>query len=117
MKAPAGAPGLVDVVVTVDGMSATKTNGYFYTSTKGRVIGAISSKGISLAMYRGGTTQALVTSTSGAGCPATSLAMWVIDAGKFIGYIAGAPAIVNSDWEKKFTTSIPANTPVIVRCG
>ncbi len=117
LKVPAGTPGLADVVVTVDGMSATKTGAYFYTSTKGKVVGAISSKGISLAMYGGGTTQALVTSTTSAGCPATSLAMWVIDAGKFIGYIAGAPAIVNADWEKKFPASIPANTPVIVRCG
>lgn len=81
------------------------------------MLGAISSKGISLVMFGGGTTQALVASTTGAGCTAASMAMWVIDAGKFIGYIAGAPAIVNADWEKKFTTGIPASTPVIIRCG
>lgn len=117
VKTPAGAPGTVEVVVTVDGLTASKLDGYIYTSVKGKVVGAVSTKGISLAMFGGGTTQALVASTTSAGCSATALAMWVIDAGKFIGYISGAPAIVNADWEKKFTTSIPANTPVIVRCG
>ncbi len=117
VRAPAGAPGTVEVVVTIDGLTASKADGFIYTSTKGKVVGAISAKGISLAMFGGGTTQALVTSTTAAGCPATALAMWVIDTGKFIGYISGAPAIVNADWTKKFTTSIPANTPVIVRCG
>ncbi len=117
MKAPAGASGFVDVVVTVDGLTATKVSGYFYSTAKGKVLGAISSKGISLAMFGGGTTQALVASTTGAGCTATSLAMWVIEAGKFVGYIGGAPAIVNADWEKKFAAGIPANTPVIIRCG
>jgi hypothetical protein len=117
VKAPAGAPGTVEVVVTVEGLTASKLDGFTYTSAKGKVVGAISTKGISLAMFGGGTTQALVTSTTGAGCSSTALAMWVIEAGKFIGYISGAPAMVNADWEKKFATNIPANTPVIVRCG
>ncbi|MBM4410618.1 MAG: hypothetical protein FJ037_04715 [Chloroflexi bacterium] len=54
---------------------------------------------------------------AGAGCSATALTLFVLDAGKFIGYIAGAPAAVNADWEKKFATGIPANTAVIIRCG
>lgn len=117
VKVPAGSPGFVEVVVTVDGLTGTKPDAYLYTSAKGKVFGAISSKGISLAMFGGGTTQALVTSTAGAGCAATALGMWVIDATKFIGYIVGAPAMVNADWEKKFATGIPANTAIIVRCG
>ena len=117
MKAPAGAAGFVDVVVTVEGLIATKASGYFYSTAKGKVLGAIAAKRISLAMFGGGTTQAIVTSTTGAGCTAPSMAMWVIEVGKFVGYIGGAPAIVNADWEKKFATGIPANTPVIIRCG
>lgn len=117
VKVPAGAPGFVEIVVTVDGLTARKVDGFLYTTAKGKLFGAVAPKGISLAVWGGGTTQALVTSTTATGCAATALAMWVVDAGKFVGYIAGAPAIVNSDWDKKFTTTIPAKTAVIVRCG
>lgn len=115
-KIPAGT-GVAEVVVTVDGLSASKADGFTYISTKGKLTGSLATKGVSLALWGGGTTQALVTSTAAAGCPATALGMWVIDAGKFIGYIVGAPAIVNADWDKKFATTIPAATPIIVRCG
>jgi hypothetical protein len=115
-KIPAGT-GVAEVVVTVDGLSASKADGFTYVSTKGKLTGSLATKGVSLALWGGGTTQALVTSTAAAGCPATALGMWVIDAGKFIGYIVGAPAIVNADWDKKFATTIPASTPIIVRCG
>ncbi len=101
----------------VDGLTASKAEGFIYTSAKGKVVGAISATSIFLAMFGGGATQTLVTSTTAAGCSAIARAMWVIDAGKFIGYISGAPVIVNADWAKKLATSIPANTPVIVRCG
>ncbi len=117
VKTPAGAPGAVEVVVTAGALSGSKAEGYTYTSTKGKVTGAVASTGVSLAMFGGGTTQALITNTKTAGCSAVSLTLWVIDAGKFLGYIAGAPAVVNADWDKKFTAGIPANTPVIVRCG
>lgn len=117
VKAPAGAPGAVEVVVTVGGLTGAKAEGYTYTSTKGKVTGAIASTGISLAMYGGGATQTLIANTKGAGCSAASMSFFILDAGKFIGYIAGAPAIVNADWEKKFTAGIPAGTPVVVRCG
>ncbi len=117
VKAPAGTPGVVEVVVTVAGLAGTKAEGYTYTSTKGKVTGAVASSGVSIAMFGGGTTQTLIANTKGAGCSAASMTLFIIDAGKFLGYIAGAPAIVNGDWEKKFTTGIPASTPVIVRCG
>ncbi|RJQ07198.1 MAG: hypothetical protein C4558_10105 [Dehalococcoidia bacterium] len=117
VKTPAGAPGAVEVVVTASGLSVSKAEGYTYTSTKGKVIGPVASTGVSLAMFGGGTTPALITSTKGAGCSAAALTLFVLDAGKFLGYIAGAPATVNADWEKKFATGIPANTAVIIRCG
>lgn len=117
VKAPPGSPGPVEVVVTASGLSVSKAEGYAYTSTKGKVIGPVASTGVSLAMFGGGTTPALITSTKGAGCSATALTLFVLDAGKFLGYIAGAPAAVNADWEKKFATGIPANTAVIIRCG
>lgn len=117
VKVPAGAPGLAEIAVTVDGLTARKVDAFLYTSTKGKLSGSVAPKGISLAIWGGGTTQALVTSTTATGCAPAGLAMWVIDAGKFIGYIAGAPAIVNADWDKKFATTVPAKTAVIVRCG
>ena len=116
VKSPAGAPAAVEVIVTAGGLAGAKAEGYLYTSAKGKVIGAIAATGVSLAKFGGGTTQTLIANTKSAGCVAVAT-LWVLDAGKFIGYIAGAPALVNADWEKKFTAGIPANTPVIVRCG
>ncbi len=103
--------------MTASGLSASKAAGYTYTSAKGKVVGPVAPAGVSLAMFGGGTTPALITSTKGAGCSATALTIFVLDAGNFVGYIAGAPATVNADWEKKFATGIPANAAVIIRCG
>jgi hypothetical protein len=117
VKPPPGAPGAAEVAVTTSGLTGAKAEGYTYTSAKGKVVGSVAASGVSLAMFGGGTTETLAANTKAAGCTATALTLWVVDAGKFLGFIVGAPAIVNADWEKKFTAGIPANTAVIIRCG
>ena len=73
------------------------------------------SGGFGLAVWGGGSLSALTGSAAGGGC--TALAVWVArSGGELVGYVFGAPAIVNTAFSAAYSGSLPANLPVIVVC-
>lgn len=75
-----------------------------------------SAGGFGLAVWSGGPIDRLPPVTAQRGC--TLRAVWVTSGGDFIGYVYGAPNIVNAGWSALYPdNSLPANTAVIVVCA
>ena len=82
----------------------------------GTVSVRIPATGIGLTVFAGGTNEQLA---SGSGCASiASAAFWAGDgAGGFLTYVPGTSvAAVSAAWNARFSTGIPANTPIIGRC-
>jgi hypothetical protein len=93
---------------------------FFYGATTGSITaGSIPTTGFGLIVFSGGTTESLVATATAAGC--TSIAQMSFFAadgnGAFVAYIASAPPFVNGGWLTLFAGGIPANQPLIARCG
>jgi hypothetical protein len=72
--------------------------------------------GFSLAVWSGGPIDRMPPVTAQRGC--TLRAVWVTSGGDFVGYVYGAPNIVNAGWNVLYPdNSLPANTAVIVVCA
>ncbi len=115
---PAAGPALV-VVSNAGGAGAALPGGYTYTSgTAPAPTGSTTTfpPGSSgLFVFGGGSNQALVTAT---GCPAGRLVLWATNPqGQWVGYIPGAPAVINLTWDALFPNGIPAGTAVYVKCS
>lgn len=84
-------------------------------ATRGRILGgSVAPSGISLIVFGGGSTEELHAS---AGCASPSVTYWATVDGVFVGYVPGAPAVVNTRWQQAFPAEIPAHQPLLVRCG
>lgn len=72
--------------------------------------------GIALAVWGGGPTSTLQSAIGARGC--TLQGMWYLDQQSqvFVTFVPGAPSVVNSAWNARFTSDIAANTPLIVSC-
>jgi uncharacterized protein YkwD len=71
--------------------------------------------GIGLAVWGGGTPQTLADAANSQGC--TALAVWVARSnGELVGFVFGAPGVVNTGFLAVYPGSLPASTPVIVIC-
>lgn len=112
--APAAATPTPRATSTPRGTTPTPTP-TVVAAQRGRIVsGVVQSQGISLVMFGGGTNAELVT---GAACGSTSATFWVTVAGRFVGYIPAAQVPqVNAEWDATFPTSIPASTPMLIRC-
>lgn len=72
--------------------------------------------GFSLAVWSGGPIDRIPPITAARGC--TLRAVWVTSGGDFVGYVYGAPAVVNAGWSGLYPdNSLAANTAVIVVCA
>ncbi|MFA7297042.1 MAG: hypothetical protein WC211_07655 [Dehalococcoidia bacterium] len=72
--------------------------------------------GFSLAVWSGGPIDRMPPVTAQRGC--TLRAVWVTSGGDFVGYVYGAPNIVNAAWNALYPdNSLAANTAVIVVCA
>ena len=72
--------------------------------------------GFSLAVWSGGPIDRMPPVTAQRGC--TLRAVWVTSGGDFVGYVYGAPNIVNVAWNALHPdNSLPANTAVVVVCA
>jgi len=79
------------------------------------VSGSVAPQGISLVVFGGGTSEELVLA---GGCTDPGATYWVTSDGRLIGYLPTAPfGAVNAGWQALFSAGLPANTPVLVRCG
>lgn len=64
----------------------------------------------------GGAVDGMLPLAAQRGC--TLRAVWTTPSGTFIGYIFGAPAVVNAQWNATYPGNLlSANSPVIVICG
>lgn len=69
-----------------------------------------------LVVSGGGSAHALVAAAAEGGCPVASL--WAnADGSGFIGYLAGAPDFVNTNWLARFPTGVPSGEALIMVCG
>lgn len=78
--------------------------------------GSVPTSGIGLAVWSGGAVDGMLPLAAQRGC--TLRAVWTTPSGTFIGYIFGAPAVVNAQWNATYPGNLlSANSPVIVICG
>lgn len=73
--------------------------------------------GLGLVVWSGGATADLVSSATTQGCHVRSL--WVTSTeGRFVGYIVGAPGVVNRGWETRYPGGeISGPAPMMVLCN
>lgn len=72
--------------------------------------------GFGMAVWSGGLTSAIATAAEAGGCHLS--AVWVSqDDGGLLGFVFGAPDIVNRAWLDRFPGDVPGGTPVITACG
>jgi glucose/arabinose dehydrogenase len=87
-------------------------------SAPGEIAGSVpSGGGFALVVWGGGTADALRTAAEARGC--TLRSAFVTDArGNFVGYVFGAPAVVNAAFAGMFPSlNVPPNTPLIIVCA
>ena len=83
------------------------------TPTAGTLTGNLpASGGVALATWGGGSVDNLATASSAQGC--TLSAVWVIDAGAFVGNVPGAPSVVNAAWSARFPGGPPSGVVILV---
>lgn len=81
----------------------------------GTIAGALPrAGGITLAVWGGGTIDALAAAAAAQGCALA--AAWVTSGGQFTGHVLGAPAIVNAAFAALYPAAIPPNTALILVC-
>lgn len=72
--------------------------------------------GFALIVWGGGSPESLIDTAQSQGCAATS--EWIAFDGKLIGYIHGAPDLVNNEFRGHFSGgSIPAGTALVLVCS
>lgn len=71
--------------------------------------------GMALAVWGGGTPAGVATAAAARGCPLASIWSTTSD-GRFVGYVIGAPAIVNRPWMALVGDRIAAGTPLVLLC-
>ena len=75
-----------------------------------------SAGGFGLAVWGGGPIDRIPPLTAARGC--TLRAVWVTSGGDFVGYVYGAPSVVNARWVSLYPdNSLVANTAIIVVCA
>jgi hypothetical protein len=75
-----------------------------------------SAGGFGLAVWGGGSIDRMPPAAAARGC--TLRAVWVTSDGDFVGYVYGAPSVVNARWLALYPdNSLVANTAVIVVCA
>ncbi len=67
--------------------------------------------GFSLVLYEGGSVEELVECAASRGVPA----LYTLDDGEWVSYIAGAPEFVNRPFRELFAAGVPAVTPLLAR--
>ncbi len=84
--------------------------------TRGRLLsGEVPRGGVGLILFGGGTNEELVSAT---GCAVEDARFFTTVDGRFVGYIPGAQvALVNAEWNQHFSEGLPANLPLLARCG
>jgi len=116
---PARAAGATTVEVrSAQGIVATGTPTYTYITVSGSVVGgSIPTSGLGLFVYSGGTTEQLVSLAVSSGCPFNRISFYATISGKFVVYVPAAPGVVNAEWNLRFASGLPANTPLLARCS
>jgi hypothetical protein len=107
----------VVVALSVLGLAWLLAGASYARAQQGRLTGDVPRNGgIGIAVWGGGSTSLLATEAAAGGCGLA--AVWVTRSGEFIGFVYGAPAVVNAAFVGLFPgTSLPANTPVVLVCS
>jgi hypothetical protein len=81
------------------------------------LVGALpASGGFALAVWSGGGAEQLATAAAAHGC--TLRAVWLTEQGDFLGYVRGAPAVVNELFVARFSgAQLPSGAVVVVCAG
>ncbi len=80
----------------------------------GEIHGEVPQAGLGLLVWGGGPVDVLVNSADATSC--TTESVWLIEDGAFVGYLANAPAAVNTAFFMRFSGGDLPPPPVIVRC-
>lgn len=117
------APADDDYLLVFGGLFPSDVGGYIGNvlilqpagSSTGTFSAPLSPGGIALTAWGGGSIDQVLTSAAAAGCSLQSF--WVTVGGELIGYLAGAPAFVNTAFVALYPGEIPPNTPFLVSCS
>ncbi len=125
-KVPAGTAGVAVVeVANTDGLKATLTTGFIYIAGStapgpGKITsGTVAPNGVGLIVFAGGSNQQLIDAALAGGCSTSAkLAFFAADGkGNLVTDVPVAQiAIVNTAWNTRFKTGVPAQEPLIVPC-
>ena len=78
---------------------------------------SLSSSGVNLALWGGGTMNALQTATEAQGCGITAIYANRPGSGALVSYLVGVPDFVNAEWQTVFAGGrIPAGTALMLIC-
>lgn len=77
---------------------------------------SLSPSGINLALWGGGTMNALNTATEAQGCRITAIYA-NRPGGGLVPYLVGVPDFVNAEWQALFSARIPAGTALMLNCA
>jgi len=78
----------------------------------------LSPAGVNLALWGGGTMNALQTATEAQGCTITAIYANRPNGGGLVPYLVGVPDFVNAEWDAAFPAGrIPAGTALMLLCG
>lgn len=79
---------------------------------------SLSPTGLNLALWGGGTMNALATATEAQGCRITAIYANRPGGGSLVPYLVGVPDFVNAEWQSVFAGGrIPAGTALMLICG
>jgi len=119
--APAHAAGPVAVTVTnADGLSGAMLAAFLYepAGTAEATLSLLPSAGQAvISVWGGGTVDALIELTGGAGCELTSVAANAAAGGGLVLYVPGAPALANSPFLAVYPGGTLAQSAVYLRCA
>ena len=80
----------------------------------GDFAGPLTSNGLALVYWGGGSVEAASTAAAARGCALASF--WVYEQGAFVGHLRGAPAPVNRAFIERFPGGLVPAAPVVVLC-
>jgi hypothetical protein len=123
LSPPDGEGAVTVSVADKDGLSAGGSAVFVYgsaapvTEPPHFTLGIPPTNGIGLIAFSGGTSEELATVAEEGGCLRVALSFFAAVDGRFIVFIPAAPSVVNAAWGTHFADGIPANLPLVMRCG
>jgi len=107
------ARGLIALVLAVAALVLVVQSVSAEGTLTGNIPGNDRPGGVAVVQWSGGSVDELAAAAEGQECRLRSA--WITAAGKFVGYVAGAPEFVNADWTSEVGLVVEAR-PMLIVC-